>query len=228
MKTIKLFIICILVTNAIYSQRLGIFYGQDFYQYKFNDVTLNGYSTNHYYDNVNNYDVGFLFELNKKVDFIGKLFYSTKSYQLIYKYIIMNPDPAPLPDYCKIKANYLDISMGIGKSIIRNNHFNFTPHFSFTTSFLLEDKAVLTTTDGNTSSGSLSSYCLVPQNIERILYSGNIDIRLDYLLNKRFTIFLQPVLGYYFNKIERETIKYNPLVWNVSIGLTAKLKTDEN
>ncbi|GAB4294300.1 MAG: hypothetical protein Kow0068_19160 [Marinilabiliales bacterium] len=228
MKTIKIFIACVLVTNTIYSQRIGIFYGQNYYRYKFSDVNLNGYPTDHYYNNVSNFDAGILFELDKKVDFIGKMFYSTKGYQLIYKYTTVNSDPLPLPDNCKIKANYLDFSVGIGKSIINNNHFNFIPHLSIETAFLLEDKAVMVLTDGSSSSGSLDSYCLVSQNIESILYNGNIDIQLNYLINKRFSIFLQLVASYYFNKIEGETITHNPFAWGCLTGVIIKLKTDEN
>ncbi len=216
------------MVNNIFSQRLSVFYSQDFYHYKFNDVIINGYMTEHQYTNKLNFASGILFELNKSIDYYGQISYATKGYRLKYHYITYSPDPVALPDYCDIISDYLDISVGLGKTIHLKSKLDFKPYFLFSTSVLFKDGAKIITTDGSETYSSGTSYCIVPQNLEKFLYHSSAKIMLTYSINKRFSVFIQPGFAYYFKKIEQQTIKNNPIEWNLLIGLTLKIKKDEN
>jgi len=225
---IKLLIICFLIANNSFSQKLGVFYNSDFYQYKFNDVVLNGYPTEHHYKNKQNYSIGMSFELNKNLDYLGKLSYSKKGYKLKYKFSTLTPDPVPLPDFCKIQANYIDVSIGIGKPVIKHNDINLIPHIFFTTSFLFYSCSKMTNTAGEESILNGDGYCLTPQNLEKFLYNTSIDLKFEYTLNKHISIFIQPAMSYYLIKIEKDVIKQNPWAWHIGGGITLKLKKKEN
>lgn len=174
---IKLLIISFLIVNNLFSQKLGVFYNSDFYQYQFNAVEISGYPTDHHYENKQNYSIGMSFELNKNIDYLCKLSYSKKGYKLKYKFVTLTPDTVPMPDFCKIQANYIDASFGIGKSILKHNDIDLIPHVFFTTSFLFYSCSKETNTAGEEFTLKGDGYCLIPQNLEKVLYNtvlGNL------------------------------------------------------
>ena len=223
MKKAVSLILLLMPVYTLYSQKIGFQYGNTVYPYKFNRITVNGYPTLHKYENIVNFNTKFWIELEKNnFNIIGFAGLSNKGFRVHHYFNSYDPDTLPLPEYTWVDAIYIDAGIGIGKEVFGYGIFSVVPYFILKSSLLFDQHYIIVYNDDVVSVCSSGNCIIVHQNIEKIIFSSGLNLKFNFDF-ERVGIFFQLEGDYYFNKIEKNTIKGNTFGLGLNLGMSYKL-----
>lgn len=114
------------------------------------------------------------------------------------------------------RMQYIEIPLEIEYRLMKQNQFKIAATFGGSSLFLTENSLHLTENNSTTLIGEAN-------NLNKVSYSGNLGLKMDYQLGKQTSLNLEPGLKYLLNPVTNIEQK-QPLLFGVTFGISVKLK----
>lgn len=217
---------CFCINAQKKSLNLSFNYSPVYSNYKFNPIT-DIVQHQHNYSNKFNYNSGVSLSYLNNNFFAFDIAYSSKGYNLNYKFdIIANNDPLFF-NYAEIEAGYVDLNFSYGK-VISINKIKLIPNIKFGMSSLINDKIVTVSNNGEKYINHNGEGILFPQDLRKNILSSSLGIKILVVNINNFIICVEPFSSYMFSIIEDESIKTKPIMFGLNFELIYKLKEYED
>lgn len=174
-----------------------------------------------------NYEINpaYSFGLNLKYKFSERLFtkgaiqYSKRGYELDYEFNLMDPGDPNIPRETTIQLNYIGIPLFIGYNLYNGEKFKIAPSLGLVSELLINDNESSIFEDDSERESEILS-----QNLDKIIFSSQLNLSLDYHFSDIIFLSLEPYLRFGFNENENDFVKSNSISYGGILSINYKLK----
>jgi len=174
-------------------------------------------------------DVGFDYEYNPNLGYsfglviqyfvFDKAFinsglnFTSQGYKLKYNMIVREPGDPAIPRESDFNVSYLKIPIAFGYTIVNKEAFRFNPSVGIDLNFLISDKEnTIYEDDSERESDYLN------QNINKTPVNLSVNFGLEYHINQKFKILLEPYVAKGLNKLDNEAMKTGQISYGAVLG----------
>ena len=174
---------------------IGLMSSLDFYNVKYNETNVT------FIDKYQGYQYGIRlqYDITKKLSLRSGLSYSLFKYKVLQTPVI-DPKYGFILIQDSMNINCWNVPVMVGYTILSNGNFKITPSAGYILSFMKTTKEskdyfynhLLTNTDNNLK-----------------IHSAQLNLGLEYLINNKFLITLEPFINFTFSVIDNDIYKSN-------------------
>jgi hypothetical protein len=163
------------------------------------------------------------YNLNKKLHLKSGVFYAKNGYDVAYNnFIFRNPNDPAIPKGSVIKINTINVPLMIGFYMKSNGVIKLSSSLGGVTGIVINTSETSTFEDNSTSTAkSLSN------SLPTLFLSVQLNIGIEYHLNEKIYIGLEPYFRYGFNTITDAFMEFNPSSYGSFLSLNYKFSKKE-
>ena len=163
-----------------------------------------------------NYNIGLLhsFSFQNKNILATGILYSQKKYYNVYDYKIFDY-PSSFKPYMPVNFRhyvaYIEIPLIYGYNININDRLNFKPNIGILPGFLFINRQYYNNMKIIEKGGKVK--------IDKMLFSTSFNLSIEYKLNEKLGIGIEPFYRYYFSNPIKEVLKRAPYSYGLSLNI---------
>ena len=176
---------------------IGLMSSLDFYNVKYNETDskfIDKYQGYHY-------GIRLQYDITKKLSLRSGLSYSLFKYKVLQTPVI-DPKYGFILIQDSMNINCWNVPVMLGYTLFSNGNFKITPSAGYILSFIKTYKE---------STNYYDNYLVTNTDNNLIIHSAQLNLGLEYLINNKFLITLEPFINFTFSEIDNEIYKSNTI-----------------
>jgi hypothetical protein len=221
MKKIILIFSILLLSNVLLGQEnkisIGLLGSLDKYEFDFKPII----GFDHEYEINPAYSFGLTVQYNVTERIISKggFQYSEKGYKLNYAYNFMDPGDPFIPRSTNLKVRYLSIPLFLGYYFKNREIIKLSSSIGIVSDFLINNNEKSVFEDDTERESEFLN-----RNLNQFLLSSQVNIGIEYHLEKKLIFIIEPYLRYGLNAVDDDIMESNSISYGGIISVNYKLK----